>query len=424
MAKINKYNIVLYFLFSLSLFVGFFLNEDTAGHGQSVIDFNDTWPAISNPFRYFEIQLGSNTYIDFKFPLHYYLSSIIFKIVRSQEYFRIIFIFISLITPFLFYRCLREKFKFSDPNNLFLLSLIIFILPCFRTAAIWPNSQITALIFFLLSLYHYIIWNNKKNFESLDKNIILSLFFISLAVYSRQLYAIIYLYYLFDIYLKSKINLLFKVFLIIFLFALPGFYIILFQNINTATLMFNKVFYNSLLINLSILAFYLLPFFSIIFINNPKHFKFNFKEDLIYLFTFLIAIIIFFQGFNYFVKIGGGFFLKLSLIIFDNLYFFLLTTLLGYFFIYKLCKENLTNIFLFSLLILVFTSNYILMKYFEPMFLILLFILIKTKATYIFLSKRKNIYLFFLYFSVYFASAYANHKLDIIKNLIGVHRTF
>ena len=89
--------------------------------------------------------------------------------------------------------------------------------------------------------------------------------------------------------------------------------------------------------------------------------------------------------------------------------------------IFKICKENIQNIVIFSLLILVFTSKYIMMKYFEPMFII---ILIKSKAPNEFLLKRKNIYLFFTYFFIYFISAYINDIFQITKNSIGVIRSF
>ena len=424
MTKINKTNIFLYFIFSISLFIGYYLHEDTAGHGQSVIDFNDTWPVISDPSKYYVIQPGYTVQTDFKFPLHYYISALIFKIVQDQEIFRLIFISISLFTPFIFFKCLSEKYKNLDSNNLFLLSLILFILPSFRTGVIWPNTQITALIFFLASLFYFIKWENKKSFKLINKDIILSLIFISLAVYTRQLYAIIYLYYLFVIFLRCKFNYLIKILLISILFSLPGLYIIFFKEVRSATLLFDLKFQNSLLINPSILAFYLIPFFSILLFNNINFFRFDFKKDLTYLAIVFLVAAISLNYFNYNVKVGGGFFLKLSLILFENLYFFVLTTILGYMMIFKLCKENIQNIVIFSLLILVFTSKYIMMKYFEPMFIIILFILIKSKAPNEFLLKRKNIYLFFTYFFIYFISAYINDIFQITKNSIGVIRSF
>ena len=424
MTKINKTNIFLYLIFSISLFVGFYLGEDTAGHGQSVIDFNDTWPVISDPSKYFHILPGATTPVDFKFPLHYYISSLIFKVVQKQEIFRLIFISISIFTPLIFFRCLSEKYKNFDINNLFLFSLILFILPSFRTAAIWPNTQITALIFFLVSLFYFIKWENRKNFNKINKNIILSLIFISLAVYTRQLYAIIYVYYLFIIFLRCKFDYLFKILLITLALSLPGFYIIFFKNIGTATLLFNIKFQNSLLINPSILAFYLMPFFLILSLNNINYIKFDFRKDLTYLLIGLLVVVISLNLFNYNIKIGGGFFLKLSLVLFDNLYFFTLTSILGYLMIFKICKENILNIIIFLLLILVFTSKYILMKYFEPMFIIILFLLIKSKMPSEFLLKRKNIYFFFTYFFIYFISAYINDIFQITKNSIGVIRTF
>ncbi len=424
MTKINKTNIFLYFIFSISLFVGYYLSEDTAGHGQSVIDFNDTWPAISDPSKYFEIQPGATTPVDFKFPLHYYISSLIYKVVQNQETFRIVFIIISIFTPLIFFKCLSEKYRNLDLNNLFLFSLILFILPSFRTAAIWPNTQITALIFFLVSLFYFIKWENKKNFSYITKDIILSLVFISLAVYTRQLYAIIYLYYLFAIFLRCRFNYLIKILLFTLTFSLPGFYIIIFKNIGAATLLFNIKFQNSLLINPSILAFYLIPFFLILSLNNLNYIKFDFKKNLTYTALGLLAVTVSFIFFNYNIKIGGGFFLKLSLVLFDNLYFFILTTILGYLMIFKICEENIENIVIFSLLILVFTSQYILMKYFEPMFIVILFILIKSKMPSELLLKRNNIYFFLTYFFVYFISAYINDIFQITKNSIGVIRTF
>ncbi len=424
MTKINKTNIFLYFIFSISLFIGFYLSEDTAGHGQSVIDFNDTWYNISDPSKYFQVQPGETLALEFKFPLHYYISSLIYKIVQDQEIFRLVFISISLFTPLIFFKCLSEKYKNIDNNNLFLLSLILFVLPSFRTAAIWPNTQITALIFFLASLYYFIKWENKKNFENLNKDIILSLIFISLAVYTRQIYAIIYIYYLFVIFLKCKFNYLFKVTLITVVFSLPGFYIIFFKNIRAATLMFNIKFQNSLLINPSILAFYLIPLFLILSLNNLNYIKFDFKKNLTYTALGLLAVTVSFIFFNYNIKIGGGFFLKLSLVLFDNLYFFILTTILGYLMVFKICEENIENIVIFSLLILVFTSKYILMKYFEPMFIVILFILIKSKMPSELLLKRNNIYFFLTYFFAYFISAYINDIFQITKNSIGVIRTF
>jgi hypothetical protein len=152
--------------------------------------------------------------------------------------------------------------------------------------------------------------------------------------------------------------------------------------------------------------------------------KIDFIKDLIYSLIVFLGIFLCFQYFDYNVKIGGGFFLKLSLIFFDNLYFFLLTTFLGYFFIYKLCKENLNNIFIFSVLIIIFTSKYIMMKYFEPMFLIVLFILVQTKTTEIFISKTKNINLYFFYFIIYFFSALGNDFFNITENFIGIIRMY
>ena len=57
----------------------------------------------------------------------------------------------------------KIKYTKIDVNNLFLFSLILFLLPSVRSAAVWPNTQITAIIFFLISLFYFLRWEIKKS---------------------------------------------------------------------------------------------------------------------------------------------------------------------------------------------------------------------------------------------------------------------
>ena len=71
-----------------------------------------------------------------------------------------------------------------------------------------------------------------------------------------------------------------------------------------------------------------------------------------------------------------------------------------------------------NLIILLSISAFIIfVKYFEPMYIILLFLLFKTKLTNIFLKKNKYIYIFHLYFLIYLASAIVNNYYLFSKNI-------
>ena len=97
---------------------------------------------------------------------------------------------------------------------------------------------------------------------------------------------------------------------------------------------------------------------------------------------------------------GGGYFIKLSKILFDNLYFFYLTSIIGLFLIYILSKDNRLDLLLNVILLTVVSAYIIFMKYFEPMYILVLFLLMKNKLTNIF-WKKENIYSFIIYTSRY-----------------------
>ena len=168
--KINNLNKFLYLVLSLSIFVGLYFNIDSAGSGGFIIDFKSTWPLVENPLQF-------STDLEIKFPLHYYIAAIIYLIVNDKEILRIIYCLFSTTIPYLFFLCLKIKFRRIDLNNLFLFSLIIFLLPSFRSAAIWPNTQITGIFFFLISLFFFLKWEDKKQFNKFNRELLLLIFF-------------------------------------------------------------------------------------------------------------------------------------------------------------------------------------------------------------------------------------------------------
>ena len=101
--EINGKNKLLFCLLSIGLFVGFYFGEDSSGGG-SIVDFASTWPLVENLFYY-------DGALEIKFPLHYYIASLIYYIVADKEVLRLIYVTASIFIPLLFYRCLKEKYS-------------------------------------------------------------------------------------------------------------------------------------------------------------------------------------------------------------------------------------------------------------------------------------------------------------------------
>ena len=159
---ISKTNKFLYAILSVSLMIGLYYGEDSSGSGGSINDFISTWPLIENPFNF-------DCGCEMKFPLHYFIASSIYHIAGSELFLRIIFCLVAIFVPYLFYRCLRIKYPTLNKNNLFLFSLILLILPTFRSAAIWPNTHLTGTIFFLASIFFFLKWETEQKFKSMPK---------------------------------------------------------------------------------------------------------------------------------------------------------------------------------------------------------------------------------------------------------------
>jgi hypothetical protein len=408
--KLNNLNQILYALLSLTIFIGYFFGEDSSGSGGFIADFKSTWPVMS--------LIAQGEYTDFSeytihFPLHYFILYFLNNFFLDRDSVRLIFCVLSLITPYLFYLVLKLKYSKISINKLFLFSLVIFLMPSFRSGAIWANTQITALIFFLLFLIFFIKWEKNKSYR-LNKEILFQCFFLSCAVYSRQMYAIIFLFVVYKYFINLNLKDFLKISIIIFIFSLPGFYLVI-ASPSTIKVTFDYSLYNSILINCSIICFYLIPYFIFSDLKNFQNLnKKNYFIFILLIFFLLIAAYLF----DYNPKLGGGFFIKLSVLIFNNLYFFFLTSYLGLIYIYLLYNDDKESLIILALIILGFSSYQIFQKYFEPMFIILLFTLIKNHKNEMILNNYKNILLFNIYFIIYLLSAILNDIYKITKNFV------
>ena len=204
--------------------------------------------------------------------------------------------------------------------------------------------------------------------------------------------------------------------IIIFLFSLPGIFLV-FNFPTLLGLTFDSRLYNSILVNSSIMSFYLIPIYFSLFFDKKINFNFKDKKIIIASLVSVFIVLIFSQYFNYNFRLGGGFFIKLSIILFDNFYLFFISSFIGLFLISLLSFEDKDNFLLIALLILAFSGYYIAQKYFEPIFLLLLFVVLETKISYKFFSNFKHTYFYYSYILIYFVAAVINDVFRITKSI-------
>ncbi len=395
----NYYSIgiILYFLFSLSLLFGFFLDEDASGTGTSN-DFKNTWDYI--------VLLKDNFLIDSSewtrlLPLHYIFLSLLYQIFENEFLVRLFFCFSSIFIPLLFYKNLRIKFKEICKGKLLIISSILLILPYFRSSAIWPNPHVTALIFLFLSIYYFQKWEMNLS-KKINLELILHIFFLALTVYTRRYYVFFFLYYYFFYFKNLNIKELITISILIFFLTIPGFLLIFYFPHYIEDTGYNLKFYNSIIITSSIFLFYLIPFLSV------ENFKFRDNKSKLILFLSIIFSIILCLFFDYDPKLGGGYLMKLSNMLLGGNLFFFITALVGFYFLTKISLENLTKLFLIILIFLIFSNNYMFQKYVEPLWLIILFLVFELKLIIKFIEHKFRIFYAVFYFLIYSITSIIN----------------
>lgn len=157
-------------------------------------------------------------------------------------------------------------------------------------------------------------------------------------------------------------------------------------------------------------------------LNEKEQFSklYSDKKNKIYLYSFFSIIIVFLialTSFDYNYKVGGGFFLKLSLLLFNNYFLFYCTSVLGMISLICLSLEDKNSLFLFLLFMFALSGYYIFQKYYEPTFLFIFFLILNTKIPELFLKNMKNIIYFYIYIFIYLSSALINDILQISNSL-------
>ncbi len=397
--------IILIIIPILSLYIGLFLNEDLSTGG-SKLDFFQTYPAVKD----FSNFIYNQSYLHTRhFPLHYIILSIPHIFFEEIFVLRFIYLSTSLLLPVLLYFNLCKIYKSQKINNL-IISFSLLFLPFVRASAIWPNAHLTAVIFLLAANFFFLLNLKKSKFTFKFLNI----FFLSLATYCIQSYAVLFLFYLFSYYKNISKNEFFSLLMICVLFSLPGFYLIL--NTPTGTkLAFTKNISYTLITNLSIIFFFLL-----FFILNKKNvfdlkryvFELKFTETLV---IFIIFLILIFTYEKSFLLTGGGFFYKLSYFLFKNNFLFFTSSFFGLIICYIMYKNEKNLFYSIFLINLTAVAYYTSQKYFEPLLIVSILILSENFLSRNVIKNFRYSLLFYLLIFSYFIIALVNDTYNLSK---------
>lgn len=420
----NQEKLILYscfFFILLSYFIGFLFNENSAGG--AIVDFENTKRNLrtfySNNFIdaiKATASLDREVFQSTRAPGFYIFNKYINPFTQNIKLHQLFTSIISLLIPLFLFLSLKIKFKYLNNHYLLFLSSIIILSPYFRSTAFWGNEENFGILIVALSSFFFQKYS--QNYSKKMDWIYLTLlaFFSSLTVYCDQKLVIIPFITLISILFSNKEhkNKVYLIFLYV-IFAVPFIFLIkLWGNIvptgdagrREINFSLYSLNYHHFLYSLSIISFYLFPFFFSIVgkskkIMNIIKFKENYFLSLIFLFCLTYFVLIFdLQNMYY---IGGGVFDKLSSILFEHQIFqkiflsiiFVVSWILILFF-----KGN----DYFNLLILsffpffsLFISPALFQEYFDP--LIFFLILIYMKNEYLF--NLKSILFIFIYFLIF-----------------------
>lgn len=401
--KILTLNNVFFFLFFyLTLLISFFFGENLnyGSYGDWIGSNQELIKDFSNNFTY--TFLNFDSYGHRHSPVYLIFLSLFLDLGLDLKQMRLVHLHLCISLIIIFYQCLKLLFTNINNNYLFLLSLIIFLSPTFRSLAIWPDSRLPGLIFFVLTIYFFLKFRKTNN----PKYTWYTCASLVVSSYISPNFSIFFPYFFFFFFKELRLKKLSFLIVFNFLATLPILYYIFILDVNflsagktpsfnNESISFSFNFSDKIMIVSSIIFFHLSPI--LIMDNTFNYFKnFLFKNfKLLILFT---ACLVYF--FSYQISYtGGGVFFILSNLLFNNNYLFYVGSFFFIGFVTYIASLNLNNFFLLLLIIISNIQNTIYHKYYEPMILIIFFTLIKYPGVENLLKKKSNIfYLYFLSF--------------------------
>ena len=425
--NINSKNIsIIYLLLYFSLIIGFYFNEDFAlGYiSDYTVHINKVIPLFDANFSESFLNFHALDTVTNHSPIYIVFLLILKKISFNDTFLRLISLHLSLLIPYFFYLCLRLQYKFKVNDITILLPAIIFISPYFRSAAFWVGSETISLIFLSFCFYFFLKYQNSKKKEL--SYIIFNTLFLALAAYIRPVYALFSIYFFVRYYFDLNISLKLLFYIVAnILLSFPAVYYTFVLDINFLQyspyvwFRFSELI-NKFSITLTILFFYSIPF---LLPNFKKNFQIN-NLKIKNLILSIISLFLLIFYFDYSLIYGGGFFYKLSILIFENNYLFYI-----FFFIslnaFILIFANFTNnkgrffdLTLFLILIFLEIDNIYFHETYDPLLYFVYFLLIRNRLYFNFAKQLTNKK--FIVLGIFCISFYALSILKTIYNPIEV----
>ena len=417
------FSFVLIFLSLLSFFLGFYLDENSAGGGSYLGDWSFLWPNLKlfiNNDLYTAIT--HENFLSNRSPLLYMMHASLNPFVENVIAYRRSVFIISLSVPVLFYFCLKQKFNNKDNLLLILIASTIFLSPHFRTSSYWGLEENYGIISLLLTylFLNFFLKNKNEYGYKIYFQLFLLIFFSSLCIYFDQKLLIIPIICFLSIITSKKIIKL-KLFSICFYFilSLPYIYLIILWGgifpsaLTSARNLGDKLYLDHIGYTSTIIAFYFVPFLLFkgkdLFTEIKNFFLKKNNYYLILLFCIYILYLLVLSNFlgqnalNIDVSTGKGFIHKSSLILFKNnfiireifIYFsFLISWVIVLIFIGKNFKNGLILLYFFLASLL---TQPLMQEYFDPLIFIMIFTFFSSKLfiTY------KNVIILFFYLSIF-----------------------
>ena len=421
--KFYNYKELIFLIFYSTILFSFFLNEDTLGGARH--DFLHHYKIsqlLNNNFLETFKMFGDPHLQTRNSPLFWIIISFLDK-VFTIETIRLLNTLSSLLVAFFLYKCLLLKFNDQKKILLIFLASATFLSPTIRSLSIWPYSLIWGLLFFIISIYYFLLFKKTIN----DKiNLIISIKLLSFLILSSYIYpsfGIFFIYFFFHIIKKFKLSKR-LLFLLIYSFfcSIPAIYYIFdrqilanFTNsqgfgveIGVGFLEYINLS-NKIMIISTMFLFFILPI-----INLKQTFldfkKINYKTYMV-VFIFFITNVYFFNfPYSDTGGWGGGFFHKFSNRFFYNNFMFYIVFIFSIFTIYSILLRNWNNYLLLILLVLMTPQFTIYNKYYDPLIYILFITLFEFDMNkHYFKKKYKQVQLYSLtigYFGIAFFKNY------------------
>ena len=398
--NIYKY-LIFFILLYTSIIISLIFNEDSTGGA-----FSDyvAQKKISQDFaiNFKNTLLNFDQYATRHSPVLIIFLSFFEKINLGDNLIRLVHLHLCLLLPIIFFSSLRIKYKFVKPENLLLLTGLIFLSPTFRSLSVWPDSRLLGLTLFCVSIYFYLKFEENKKF----KNCILNIIFCAISAYISPNFALfsIFYFYKFIIFFKLEINKLIPIILLNLILSAPAFYYIFILDVNflnkaaavninrNENIFFLNIF-NKILIISSIILFHLFPFLITKIININKIFKFD--KVIIALSIFLISA--FYFDYNYQFT-GGGIIFKFSNLFLKNNILFFIICFVSILIIINLSNSKFENILLLILILLANPQITIYHKYYDPFLLIAFFTLFNFNINLSKINLKLNLSILYLFF--------------------------